>query len=90
MKDRFYQVKFRGSLSDPFEATSGVPQGSHLGPLLFILSINDVNSIIKNSNFLIYADDMKIFKKVEGINDCTLLQMDLKAFEFWCAKNSYI
>ena len=59
-----------------------------LGPLLFILALNDVGTVIRHSNLLIYADDMKIFKNIDGLNDCALLQSDIKEFEYWCAKNS--
>jgi len=88
--NRSYSVLFRNSISDKFFANSGVPQGSHLGPLLFILSINDVIKIIKYSKLLIFADDMKIFKKIVSFNDCVLLQFDLNSFYIWCLKNNLL
>ena len=88
LTDRFYQVKFRGTTSKLFQATSGVPQGSHLGPLLFILALNDVGTVIRHSNVLIYADDMKIFKKIDDLTDCALLQSDIKEFDRWCSKKN--
>jgi len=86
--DRSYTVIFRSAKSSPFKANSGVPQGSHLGPLLFIISINDVVSKILNSNVHIYADDMKIFRKINTLDDCNLLQDDLNRSYEWCKINN--
>lgn len=51
-------VKVNGSKSEMFTIPSGVPQGSHLGPLIFVLFINDLCLWIKNEKVL-YADDLK-------------------------------
>jgi len=69
-------------------ASSGVPQGSHLGPVLFIVSTFDAPSLLNYSKLLSYADDTKIFKEISYIRDCNLLQQDLSAFESWCKNNS--
>lgn len=87
LKDRQYRVIFRSSESDPILATSGVPQGSHLGPLIFILTINDVDCIIKDSFISVYADDKKIFRHISSPADSLLLQNDLNKFSTWCLKN---
>lgn len=84
---RFQRVLFRGALSSIIPNSSGVPQGSHLGPLLFILYINDLGLAISNSRILIYADDAKIFRVVENDTDCSLLQSDLTRFHDWCTQN---
>ena len=85
---RNYNVTFRGITSSPILSNSGVPQGSHLGPLLFILSVNDVISILNHSEVQIYADDMKFFKKIVTESDSTLLQHDLDNFYNWCTVNN--
>lgn len=87
LQERQYEVLFRSFLSDPIKAPSGVPQGSHLGPLIFILSINDVDGIIKHSRLSVYADDMKIFTHISTPTDSRALQNDLNSFSTWCKKN---
>jgi len=54
-----------------------------LGPLLFIIFINDIISKIKNSNILLYADDLKIFRRVDNVDDCLKLQEDVNALINW-------
>jgi hypothetical protein len=60
---------------------SGVPQGSHLRLLLFILVINDVFSCLKSLRILLYADDLKIFFPVAGnSSDFANAQAELHVF----------
>ena len=58
---RELQVKIKGVESEPFFANTGVPQGSHLGPILFIIFINDIGDKLKIPKILVFADDIKIF-----------------------------
>ena len=69
-----------GIQSEWYSAPSGVPQGSVLGPTLFIMYIKDVLSCIKNSELLLFADDAKIFREISSFNDCLLLQNDIDSF----------
>jgi hypothetical protein len=83
------QTVVLGGFSSGFKyITSGVPQGSHLGPLLFILYINDITECLTESKALLYADDTKIFRVIKTQADCSLLQDDLSRFESYCTRNS--
>lgn len=54
-----------------------IPQGGHLSPLLFLLYINIIKQLLKYSNILAFADDLKIFLHINSIEDCIRLQTDL-------------
>ena len=82
LSNRTQCVKYNGHVSDSISVLSGVPQGSVLGPLLFVIYINDIAKSI-SSNILMYADDLKIFRTVSSINDCRMLQDDLQKFLCW-------
>ena len=62
--------------------TSGIPQGSVLGPILFVLFINDLPDLV-NSSIYLFADDTKIFNKIQTIQDATILQDDLNILSDW-------
>ena len=80
-------VRFKNSQSDPIQVTSGVPQGSHLGPLLFILYVNDISFILKYIKILIYADDMKLFIEIKNTDDIKVFQNEINIFYEWCKKS---
>ena len=80
-------VKVCGWISKPIYVTSGVPQGSHLGPLLFILFMNDAPDVLNYSKCLMFADDLKLFSPVKSILDAINLQRDLDMLSSWCQRN---
>lgn len=80
-------ISLSGWKSRVFDVSSGVPQGSHLGPLLFILFINDVVNHFKHARCLIYADDLKIYLEVRSTNDAIKLQSDLNSLSEWSKSN---
>uniref|UniRef100_A0A1X7TJ20 Reverse transcriptase domain-containing protein n=1 Tax=Amphimedon queenslandica TaxID=400682 RepID=A0A1X7TJ20_AMPQE len=81
-------VRVGSSFSSLLDVTSGVPQGSILGPLLFLLSINDLSCIPIYSSVLLFADDSKCRRAIRSIEDCQLLQADLDSFCEWSLSSS--
>ena len=74
LSDRQQFVCYSGSVSRKYAVRSGVPQGSVLGPLLFICFINDLSAQLETRH-LMYADDLKIFMKIRITSDQAFLQM---------------
>ena len=62
--------------------TSGVPQGSVLGPLLFVNYVNELPEAVRNILFL-FADDAKLFSRIVDLNDCVNLQSNLDNLFVW-------
>lgn len=87
LRDRIQYVKINGIISREINVLSGVPQGSHLGPLLFIAFINDLLDILEHSMGILYADDLKIFREVNNFMDVLKLQSDLNRLYDWCHTN---
>lgn len=87
--DRKLYVKIGSIYSETVvTASSGIPQGTHCGPLLFLIFINDLPQNIKFAKCLMFADDVKLFLKVSNLSDCFNLQQDLKNFQTWCDSNN--
>ena len=80
-------VKYGESYSRKYLTSSGVPQGSNLGPLLFVLFINDIQTVIAHSECLLYADDLKIYRQIRSVSDAHLLQEDLDSIWKWASDN---
>lgn len=87
LTNRTQKVFLNNILSRDINVLSGVPQGSHIGPLLFIAFIDDVKRCFKHCKFLIYADDVKIFCKIRNDRDLLNLQQELNVFCDWCSLN---
>jgi len=83
LKDRKMRARVNGSFSNWAEVFRGVPQGSVLGPLLFLLFVNDLPSVI-NSHIRMFADDAKIWRTIKDDTDSIRLQQDLDNMESWC------
>ena len=79
LHNRSQQVVIEGTYSSPCKVTSGVPQGTVLGPTLFLLYINDLISNIQ-STVRLFADDCLIYRPNNSPNDHQLLQQDLNTW----------
>ena len=82
MSERNQRVLIQGSSSTWEIVSSGVPQGSILGPTLFIIYINDLPRRIQ-SKIQLFADDTKIYRHIQSESDITLLQDDLNRLTRW-------
>ena len=85
LTDRRQRVVVDGEVSNWKSVLSGVPQGSVLGPLLFLIYINDLDDNT-TSNVLKFADDTKVFRKVNTDGDKQHLQNDLNRLVKWSEK----
>ena len=83
LSSRSQCVSVRGQRSDFLPVLSGVPQGSILGPLLFLIYINDLPTFTSFSFPLLFADDTKCLKQITNISDCHLLQEDILSLSYW-------
>ena len=79
-----------GIHSSPAKVISGVPQGTVLGPLLFIIYINDLPNAIKRSKIKIFADGSELQKVINGAGDRVDLQIDLLAVSQWAKNNNML
>jgi hypothetical protein len=78
LSNRKQCVIVNGSMSQPMPVSSGIPQGSVLGPLLFVIYINDLpNTTANNSNIYLFADDTKIYHKITHNSATEELQIDI-------------
>ena len=85
---RTQQVIVNKSFSKPIEVKSGVPQGSVLGPLIFLILIGDINKDVNEAFLSSFADDTRIGRQIGSQNDSELLQKDLCAVYNWTRDNN--
>ena len=84
LNGRTQRVNVDGKLSKWTKVISGIPQGSVLGPLLFVIFINDMPDEVKFSVCKLFADDCKLYSTVVGADN--KLQEDLTKLEEWSKK----
>ena len=78
-----------GTLSQVSYVTSGVPQGTVLGPILFLILINDIDSNVKN-NVSLFCDDTRVMGPVDSEEDVENLQHDLDTIYDWQNRNNML
>ena len=82
LTDREQRVAVNGDCSEWVPVTSGVPQGSVLGPTLFVIYINDLPDAV-HSCIKLFADDTKIYRHINSTADCQKIQDDIHSLESW-------
>ncbi|CAB4044669.1 Hypothetical predicted protein [Paramuricea clavata] len=83
------EYKLDGVASSWAPVTSGVPQGSIVGPVLFAIFINDLPNVLPDkTSAALYADDTKVYKSIKSENDCQIVQHALASFECWSHENN--
>ena len=90
LSGRSQRVVLEGASSDSEPVVSGVPQGTVLGPVLFLLYINDLPDVVVHSTARLFADDCIVYRPIRNIDDTILLQNDLNKiaeWEFMCRCN---
>ena len=85
LTEREQTVVVQGSSSRPVHVSSGVPQGTVLGPLLFLSYINNLPDQV-SSNVCLFADDCVVYRPIKTHKDCVILQQDLRTLEAWGKK----
>ena len=84
LTDRIQQINFQNTLSDPCDVEYGVPQGSVLGPLLFLIYINDIVNSSTLGDFVLFADDTNIFvvgkTEVEAYSRANILMSQINDY----------
>ncbi|XP_055612569.1 uncharacterized protein LOC129759187 [Uranotaenia lowii] len=83
---RKFIVRIGESFSSQFSAKSGVPQGSHLGPIIFLIYFNGVLLLLDGPK-LAYVDDLKLYRRINGPEDVNFLQSQFNLFASWCDVN---
>jgi hypothetical protein len=85
LEDRTQRVVMGNVISSWEKVTSGVPQGSVLGPILFIIFINEISELLISLNEL-YADDTKLMREIKSDSDVSILQGDIDKIVEWTRK----
>ena len=82
LSSRTQTVVMDGEKSTPCEVLSGVPQGTVLGPILFLIYINDIVDGLQ-SNINLFADDCVLYRRIDSQEECRILQEDLSLLHKW-------
>ena len=88
LTNRKQAVIANGAKSSESNVSSGVPQGTVLGPLLFLIMINDIDKEVSESIISIFADDTRLTKVINEEEDLELFQDDLEKLYKWAAENN--
>ena len=88
LTNRTHYVRIPGGISKYSPVLSGVPQGTVLGPLLFLIMISDINKGTTSSKLVSFADDTRVYSNIAEADDCDNLQYDLNSIYNWAVHNN--
>ena len=88
LKDHTQKVVVEGKLRIAAIIISGVPQGTVLGPILFLIFINDIALCISKSILRCFTDDTRMMRAISASLDMAILQNDLNIVMIWSARNN--
>ena len=83
-------VRIPGGFSTDSQVISGVPQGTVLGPLLFLVLMSDINKGVSNTKIISFADDTRVYNNINTVDDCNVLQSDLESVCNWADVNNML
>ena len=83
-------VRIPGGFSTDSQVISGVPQGTVLGPLLFLILMSDINKGVSNTKIISFADDTRVYNNIKTVDDCNVLQSDLESVYNWADVNNML
>ena len=87
LKNRKFKVVANGCMSEEENVLSGVPQGTVLAAILFVIMISDIDENVKKSIVRSFADDTRVNKKISSESDTEMMQSDLETIYKWAIEN---
>ena len=88
LSNRRQRVVLDGIFSSWFDVSSGVPQGSLLGPFFFVIFISDLPEVVLPGNTIaLYADDCKCSRIIDTVGDLELFQHEVDSLHKWSVRN---
>ena len=88
LNNRQHHVRIPGGISQPHPVMSGLPQGTVLGPLLFLIMIINIDKSISPSSKLVsFVDATRVYSCINDIKNCDQLQIDLNSVYDWAHVN---
>ena len=88
LTNRTHYIRIPGGISNDSPVLSDVPQGTVLGPLLFLIMISDINKGTTSSKLVSFADDTRVYSDIAKAGDCDNLQYDMNSIYNWAVHNN--
>ena len=88
LTDRSHFVRLPGGISEDHPVLSGVPQGTILCPLPYLIMISDIDKDVSASKLVSFTDDTRLYSRVGDVADCDNLQLNVNAVYDWALSNN--